>query len=557
MLTGLSIRDVVLIDRLDLAFHPGLCVLTGETGAGKSILLDALGLALGGRSEATLIRSGADQAVVTASFDAPADHPVRALLAEQGLDGEDAILVRRVVNRDGRSRAFINDQPTSVGMLRQAGDLLVEVHGQYDQRGLLDPATHRALLDDFGGLTAALDATRTAWDAWKAAEAERDGAAEAAEAARAEEDYLRDALDQLTTLAPEADEEDKLIAERNRLMNSEKLVEALNAAAETLTGREPVDDALRSAQRQIERARDMAPDLLDPLLAALERAAIEVEEARAQLDHAGAAINGEPGRLETVDDRLFALRDAARKHRVAIAALPALREELAGRLALIEDQSDRIARLDKHLAETAAAYETAARALSAKRKAAAAALDKAVAHELPPLKLEKARFVTQVDPLPPESWSRDGVDRVRFEAATNPGATPGPIAKIASGGELARFTLALKVVLSRTGAAPTLIFDEVDSGIGGATAAAVGERLGRLGDDLQVLVVTHSPQVAARGGHHWRVSKAADDGSGTVTRVSELDPDARREEIARMLAGHDVTEEARAAARVLIAGGAA
>ncbi|HEX7005802.1 MAG TPA: DNA repair protein RecN, partial [Alphaproteobacteria bacterium] len=497
MLAGLSIRDVVLIDRLDLAFRPGLNVLTGETGAGKSILLDALGLALGARSEATLLRPGAKQATVTAVFELAPDHPARALLREHGLDAEGDLVLRRVLSADGRTRAFINDQPTSIGLLRQTGETLVEIQGQFEQRGLLDPATHRAMLDAYGGLVDAAAATRVAHAAWRAAERALADAETAASTARADEDFLRHALAELDALKPRAGEEKELADLRAALLNKEKIVEALAAADGELTQGRPVEDALRAAQARLERIADRSADLLAPVIAALDRAAVETAEALRALRSAEAAFDTDSDRLKDLEDRLFALRDLARKHRVAVDALPALREDIANQLAAQDDQVGALQRLRAAAAEAKVGYMSAAGDLSKRRRAAAKKLDAAVARELPPLKLDKARFATRVDTLDEADWSAEGMDRIAFEIATVPGAQPGPLRKVASGGELSRLMLALKVILSRAEPIPTLVFDEVDSGIGGATAAAVGERLASLA--AQVLVVTHSPQVAARG----------------------------------------------------------
>lgn len=563
MLTSLSIRDVALIDRLDLSFHSGLCVLTGETGAGKSILLDALGLALGARAEALLVRHGAAQASVAAAFEPARDHTAWRLLAERNIMQDDSLVLRRVLSADGRSRAFVNDQPVSVGFLRQLGDCLVEIQGQLDQHGLLDSSTHRTALDAFGGHLDLLERTRAAHATWGEALSARDRFASELEAGRRDEEFLRHAASELEELAPQPGEEALLTEERSLLMHREQVMDALNATLAALT-----DDAtqrgvgletqLRAARRQLERAAEKAGGRLNETMAALDRAVVELSEAVAALQAFGSGVEFEPGRLEAVDERLYALRDMARKHRVSTEALPALRETLAARLAAIEERGDAKERHERAVAEARKAYLEAAKALSAARAKAARKLDAAIAAELPHLKLEKARFKSRFDPLTEMEWQADGMERVTFEVATNPGIPLGPIAKIASGGELARFMLALKVVLSRTNSAPTLVFDEVDSGIGGATAAAVGERLARLGEELQVLVVTHSPQVAARAVHHWRVSKS-EAGRGArpvLTTVEELSAPARREEIARLLSGKKITDEARAAADSLIAGGA-
>jgi len=557
MLARLAIRDVVLIDQLDLALEAGFSALTGETGAGKSILLDALGLALGARGDARLVRHGAEQAVVTAAFELGDNHPVRALLSDRGLDSEGPIIIRRALGADGRGRAFVNDQPATVALLREIGDGLVEIQGQAEQHGLALPATHRPALDAFGGLEREAGAAAAAYAAWREAAAARDGFAELAGRAAADEDYLRHALTELEALDPTPGEETSLQNERQVLMNRERLVDALNGAANELGGAKPVEGNLRAARRHLERIAAKVGGALDPALAALDRAAIELAEAQRLLDAAGAAIDADSARLQHVDDRLFALRDLARKHRTDVAGLPALRDAVAAKLAAITDGSAERARLEKRAAETRAAYIARAEALTAARNKAAAALDKAIAKELPPLKLEKARFATRIDAAPESEWSAEGRDRVAFEVSTNPGTPLGPIGRIASGGELARFMLALKVVLARSGSAPTLVFDEVDSGIGGATAAAVGERLARLGRNVQVLVVTHSPQVAARAAHHFRVEKQVKGAAKTITRIRPLDGAERREEIARMLAGAAVTDEARKAADALMAGGKA
>jgi DNA repair protein RecN (Recombination protein N) len=553
MLLGLTIRDVVLIDRLSLAFRPGLCVLTGETGAGKSILLDALGLALGRRADTGLVRPGAEQAAVTAEFAVEPDHPAAAILRAAGIaaDLAGAIVLRRIIGADGRSRAFVNDEPASVGLLRELGDSLVEIQGQGEQRGLLDPATHRALLDAFAGQEGA---TAAPWREWREA---RERAAEAARRlaeSQAEEDLLRHHHAELDALSPEGDEEERLGARRTLLQNAERLGEAVAEAIAEIDGDGGAQRALSRALRRLERARDRAQGLLDGAVAAAERAATETAEALDALTAAGHALELDPRALEAVEERLFALRGLARKHNVAVADLPALRAGLAERLAAIESGAEDVAALAATEAEARARYIEAAALVSRARERAARKLDAAVATELKPLRLDKARFRTVLTPLAEAEWGEYGVERVQFEVATNPGAPFGALARIASGGELSRFMLALKLVLSGTSSVPTLIFDEVDSGIGGAVAAAVGERLQLLGARLQLLVVTHSPQVAARGAHHWRVAKRQAE-RATVTRVEELDADTRQEEIARMLSGSTVTAEARAAAASLIAGG--
>jgi DNA repair protein RecN (Recombination protein N) len=553
MLLGLTIRDVVLIDRLSLAFRPGLCVLTGETGAGKSILLDALGLALGRRADASLVRPGAEQAAVAAEFAVAHNHPAAAILRDAGIgcDLAGTIVLRRLVAADGRSRAFVNDEPASVGLLRELGDSLVEIQGQGEQRGLLDPATHRALLDAFAEIDA--DALAAVWRDWRATQARAEEAARRLAESRAEEDLLRHHKAELDAVEPEGDEEERLAARRALLQNAERIGEAVADAIAEIDGEAGAQRALARALRRLERARDRAQGLLDAALAAAERAAAETGEALAALTQAARLLELDPRALEEVEERLFALRGLARKHSVAVADLPRVHAVLHERLAAIESGEGDVAARQQAAAAARGRFIAAAHSVSHARERAAERLDKLIAAELKPLRLDRARFRTVLSPLAEAEWSEHGCERVQFEIATNPGAPFGPLAKIASGGELSRFMLALKLVLSGTSSVPTLIFDEVDSGIGGAVAAAVGERLQRLGARLQVLVVTHSPQVAARGAHHWRVQKRQAE-RATVTRVEELDDDTRQEEIARMLSGSTVTAEARAAAASLIAG---
>ena len=561
MLTALSIRDVVLIERLDLSFGPGLTVLTGETGAGKSILLDSLGLALGARADTGLVRMGADHASVTACFAPPTGHPVQALLEAQGLEVEDEIVLRRIVGRDGRSRAFINDQPVGVALLRRAGALLVEVQGQHEQFGLADAASHAALLDAFGVPAALGTAARDAWRSWRTCLAERDAAREAIAAAERDEDWLRHAVEELATLAPQDGEEDRLAAERQRLQQGERRAEAIAAALAEIAPhdrRSPGPAAsLRAASRVLQRlvtpGQPEAGNPAAPALAALEQAEEALAEAETLLTRLAAEADADPRLLEQAEERLFALRAAARKHAVAVADLPALLDRLAGRLAALDTGAAEVVALEQAAREARARYIDAAAALSIARREAAARLDKAVAKELPPLRLDKARFHSDVADLGEADWGPGGADAVRFLIATNPGQELGALGRVASGGELSRLMLALRVVLSAGSPVPTLVFDEVDSDVGGATAAAVGERLARLAARVQVLVVTHSPQVAARGAAHLLVAKQAARGR-TATRVDALAAAARREEIARMLAGERVTEAARAAADELLEG---
>ena len=557
MLLSLSIRDFVLIEKLDLNLarpedDGGLSALTGETGAGKSILIDALSLALGARAESSAVRRGVAQASVAAAFGLPKNHPARALLAEQGIDDEDTLTLRRIVGADGRGRAFVNGQPASVGLLRQLGEVLVEIQGQMDQHGLLDMATHRGSLDAFAGLDKHGAIVREAWRTWRAAEQARGEAEATAAAARRDEDFLRHAVKELETLAPRADDEEKLAEERQLLRAGTALGEAVTQAlAELEQGRGAVT-ALATAHRLIERNAEKAQGRLDTAKAGLERALSEATEAQAQLEIARDALEFDPKKLEKIEERLFALRAAARKHNVIVADLAGLTEKMRQQLAALDDGESGL----KKLADTAkiarATYVSAAEAQATARRKGAAKLDKAVAGELAPLKLEKAKFVTDLAALPEADWSEAGTDRVQFMVSTNPGAPAAPIAKIASGGELSRFLLALKVSLAKVGNAETIVFDEVDSGIGGATAAAVGERLKRLAKDVQVLVVTHSPQVAAVADRHWLIRKTTTKNAAS-TDVVPLDAKGRREEIARMLAGAEVTAEARAAADRLLA----
>jgi DNA repair protein RecN (Recombination protein N) len=562
MLTALAIRDVVLIERLDLVFGRGLTVLTGETGTGKSILLDSLGLALGGRAEQGLVRQGAAQASVTACFAATSHSALNTLLEEHGVDAEDDLVLRRVVAADGKSRAYLNDQPVGVALLRRVAALLVEVQGQHEQMGLADPATHAALLDAYGVSAPLRAAVAQAWRAWQDARAALQDALTVAAAAARDEDWLRHAVDELAKLAPRADEEEALAEERRTLQQAERRGEAIAAAISELAPRDRRSGspaaALRAAVRALTRLvppGGEADSAAAPALAALDRAETALAEAETLLTRLAAEEDPDPRRLEQAEERLFALRAAARKHGVPVADLAPLLDKLSARLALLESGAEAIAAAERAAAGARAGYVAACDALSAARQQSAARLGAAIARELPPLRLEKARFVAALAPLPEGDWGPGGTESVRFLIATNPGQEPGPLARIASGGELSRLMLALKVVLSAGSAVPTLVFDEVDAGLGGATAAAVGDRLARVAERVQVLVVTHSPQVAARGAAHLRVAKASGRGRAE-TRVDALDSTARREEIARMLAGEKITEAARAAADALLESGA-
>ena len=551
MLTSLAIRDVVLIEALELDFGAGLGVLTGETGAGKSILLDALGLALGARADSGLVRQGAAQAVVTASFDTPHDGgPIASLLAENALeiDPGEPLIIRRIVKADGGSRGFVNDQPASAGLLRELAQYLVEVHGQHDDRGLLNPRGHRALLDAFGRCHAGL--VVQAYRSWRDAEDALAVARAEIDAAARDRDYLDHAVAELRQLAPEPGEEELLADRRRSMQRAEKVAEDMVALDDYLAGSDGGLARLRQAARVLERIADAHP-ALGEALAALDRAINEGALAEDQLAAARAALMFDPRALEEDEARLFDLRAMARKHRVQPDELAQLAEDMAARLATIEAGEEGLAQLDRRVTETRAAYEAAADALSTERHAAATRLDVAVAGELAPLKLDAARFRTMIETLPDEQWGPGGKDRVEFEIATNPGAPFAPLTKIASGGELSRFILALKVSLAEEGGAATMFFDEIDRGVGGAVASAIGERLARLADRTQLLVVTHSPQVAARGGQHYFIAKSSD-GLVTRTGVIALDSAARREEIARMLSGATITDEARAQAERLL-----
>ncbi|MDE2197779.1 MAG: DNA repair protein RecN [Rhodospirillales bacterium] len=555
MLTALSIRDVVLIERLDLAFGAGLTVLTGETGAGKSILLDSLGLAMGARAEAGLVRAEAAQASVSALFSPPAGHQALELLGEQGIEAEGEIVLRRVISADGRSRAFVNDQPVGVGLLRRLAGLLVEVQGQHDQMGLADPAGHAALLDAFGVTPALGAAVAQGYRTWRDAVAALAAARTAIAEAERDQEWLRHAVDEIANLAPQEGEEEQLAGERQRLQQGEKHGQAIAAALAELVSRDRRNPgpaaALRAASRGLQRLTGPIAAAAAPALAALERAEEALAEAETLLSRLGEEAEADPRRLEQTEERLFALRALARKHAVPVAELPALLAGLRARLDALETGAAQVEALESAATAARTAYAGACAKLTAARQAAAGRLDRALARELPPLRLERARFTTDITPLPDSDWGMAGADAVRFLIATNPGQAPGPLGKIASGGELSRLMLALKVVLAGGSPAATLVFDEVDSGIGGATAAAVGERLARVAERVQVLLVTHSPQVAARGAAHLLVAKAVAKGRAQ-TQVAPLEGPARREEIARMLAGETVTAAARAAADSLL-----
>jgi DNA repair protein RecN (Recombination protein N) len=548
VLSSLLIRDVVLIEALSLEFAPGLCVLTGETGAGKSILLDSLGLALGARSDAGLVRAGAAQASVTAAFEVGADHPARKLIADNGLDAEDAIILRRQVKADGGSRGYINDQPVSAALLRDVGATLIEIHGQHDDRGLLNARGHRALLDAFGRLDT--QGAAQAYAAWREAEVTLTTARETLKSGLRDREWLGHAVAELTTLKPQPGEEAELAEARASMMKGQRLAQDLSAVDELIGGSEGGLAQLRQAARRLERL-SAEHELFGEALAALDRALVEADEVEDKLAQANEVMAYDPARLEAVEARLFELRGLARKHRVEPDALADLAVELSARAEAIDAGEERVGKLESEVKAARERFMSMAQTLSKARREAAAKLDKAVARELAPLKLDAARFRTVVEPLPEAQWSAAGADRVEFEISTNPGAPFSPLIRIASGGELSRFILALKVALAETKTAGTMIFDEIDRGVGGAVASAIGERLSRLAQGTQLLVVTHSPQVAARGDHQWLISKSSK-GGATRTDVRPLDEAERREEIARMLSGATITEEARGqAARLL------
>jgi DNA repair protein RecN (Recombination protein N) len=547
MLRQLAIQNIVLVERLELEFEPGLGVLTGETGAGKSILLDALGLALGARSDTALVRSGQDGAVVSAEIELPSDHPVHALLAEQGIDREptEPLIIRRTLKSDGGSRAFVSGTAVPAGLLRDLGSLAVEIHGQHDDRGLLNAKGHRELLDAFGKLDST--AAAAAWFEVSRIEGELVQARAAATLAERDREFLQHACAEIGDLDPRTGEETELADERTAMQAGLKAGESLTGLDELLGGSEGALAQLRQAARRIERGASDHP-LLGEALSALDRALIEASEAEDRLARAADALAFDPNRLEQVEARLFEIRRLARKHKVEPDALLELREQMQVQLASIEAGDKRFAELGSELTGARESYAIAAEALAGQRRKAAIRLDAAVAIELAPLKLDSARFRTAFAPAEP---GPSGTERVEFEVSTNPGAPFGPLTRIASGGELARFILALKVALAEAGTAATMIFDEVDRGVGGAVASAIGERLARLAGQSQVLVVTHSPQVAARASHHYRIEKSHSP-DGTRTSVRKLSDAERREEIARMLSGASVTQEARAqAARLL------
>ncbi|MEI3851335.1 MULTISPECIES: DNA repair protein RecN [Ensifer] len=555
MLAQLSIRDIVLIERLDLAFDAGLSVLTGETGAGKSILLDSLSLALGGRGDGSLVRHGSDKGQVTAVFDVPAGHSARLMLHENGIDDDGDLIFRRVQSADGRTKAYVNDQPISVQLMRQLGQTLVEIHGQHDDRALVDIDAHRTLLDAFGGTSDEAQHVGNLYRAWKDAERGLKKHRERVEAAAREADFLRSSVEELEKLSPRDGEEDELAEKRARMMKSERIAGDINEASEFLNGNGSPVPLIASLVRRLERKSHEAPGLLEETVELLDGALNQLSDAQMAVERALRNTEFDPKELERVEERLFALRAASRKYSVPVTELPALAVRMISDLADLDAGEERLKQLESQVGVAKAAFDASARSLSEKRQRTASALSAAVMAELPALKLERARFMVEVQSDPAQATA-EGIDLVEFHVQTNPGTRPGPIMKVASGGELSRFLLALKVALADRGSAPTLVFDEIDTGVGGAVADAIGQRLKRLSGTVQVLSVTHAPQVAARAATHLLISKgpSAEKAETIATRVARMDDKARTEEIARMLAGASITEEARAAAARLLAG---
>lgn len=556
MLSQLSIRDIVLIETLDIDFSKGLSVLTGETGAGKSILLDALSLALGARGDASLVRHGAKHGQVIAMFDLAPAHPVRQALEEAGIDADpgEPVILRRMQAQDGRTRGFVNDQPASAGLLRTIGHALVEIHGQHDDRALVDASTHRELLDAFGGLKNEVAHVGTLHRAWRAAErAFADHRARVEETAR-EADYLRAAHEELSAMAPEGGEEESLAEKRAQMMRAEKIAGDLNEAHDVLSGQASPVPHIASLLRRLERKAADAPGLLEEVNAALGAALDHLADAQSRIEIAVNTSEFDARELEAIEERLFALRAASRKYNVAVDELPALAVSFADQLADLDAGESRLAELETAASEARDLYDRAAAGLSNARQTTRGDLVAAVMAELPDLKLERAEFIVEME-SDAEQRSEDGVDRIEFWVRTNPGTRAGPMMKVASGGELSRFLLALKVALADRGSAPTLVFDEIDTGVGGAVADAIGARLARLAGTVQVLSVTHAPQVAARADTHFLIAKRASGGEQLATSIASMGEDERREEIARMLAGATITDEARAAAARLLEAG--
>ena len=551
MLTSLSIRNVVLIDKLDLDFKSGLSVLTGETGAGKSILLDSLGLLLGNRAETGLIRQGEEKLSVIGTFTLPKNQEFKRLLDEYDLEVEDDVIIKRSLSQDGKGKIFLNDQQVSVKVLKEIGRFLVEVHGQFDNQGLLNPANHLDILDAYGNYKEKLETVMIAYNCYKQAKNARTEAEKNILKAKEDEENLRHWVDELRKMNVQENEEEILSQRRQELMNAEKIVESINYAYGALTQGADVQGALRQAQNAIDKVNILVNDKYKVLSDMLEQAAIDVSESVNELEELASGISMNQNELESIEERLFALRGIARKHQSAIADLPQILQKFEQQLQSLECGEEGLNNLRREEEQAKLNYIKEANTLSSCRQQAAQLLDKQVMAELKPLKMEKAKFITVVEKEEESSWGIKGFDNVMFTVSTNPNSPQGPLNKIASGGELARFMLALKVNLAQSSQIGTMIFDEVDAGVGGATAQAVGERLARLAQTVQVLVVTHSPQVAARGNHHFKVEKTTEN-NVTTTGVKELNDKERHEEVARMLAGETITDEARAAAKVLI-----
>jgi DNA repair protein RecN (Recombination protein N) len=550
MLSHLSIRDIVLIERLDIDFAAGLSVLTGETGAGKSILLDALSLALGARGDVALVRHGAAQGQVTAAFDVPRNHPARTILADNAIDDDGDIILKRVQAADGRTRVFVNDQPASVSLMRDIGRALVEIHGQHDERAMVEPAAHRQLLDAFGGHVGAADSVAESWKRWRGADQDLARHRAKVEAAAREAEYLRASAAELSRLDPQPGEETELSEKRAAMMRAEKIASDISDAQEVLSGPGSPIPQLASLLRRLQRKAADVPGLLDEIIRAIDGGLISLDAAQSAVEVAMRASEFDPQLLERTEERLFSLRAASRKFAVPVDDLAQLRDSMLADLADLDAGAERLKQLEKQAAGARDHYDREAARLSELRGGAADALTRAVMAELPALKLERAEFIVGLS-SEPQNRMQEGIDHVEFRVRTNPGTRPGPLMKVASGGELSRFLLALKVALADRGSAPTLVFDEIDTGVGGSVADAIGQRLARLAERVQVLSVTHAPQVAARAATHYLISKTG--GADRVsTGVAEMDRRARQEEIARMLAGATITDEARAAAERLL-----
>lgn len=551
MLKELFIRNIILIDKLDISFTEGFCVLTGETGAGKSILLGALGFALGSRASSGLLRAGEKQGSVTAIFDVSGNSYISELLEGQGIIASDEVYLRRIINNDGKTKAFVNDVPVGVNLLSELSENLIEIHGQHDQRGLMDAKTHRFILDQYGRLEHLLTKVSLAFEKYKSLYKELEQLKAAKDKARADEEYLKYVLKELEAISPKAGEEEQLAEKRKILMNRDKLVDAVNSALENLLGK-GVDSAIVKAQDILVKNADLHSGFAE-ITETLNRAQIELSEAVNSLQLAASSVDFDDSSLETIEERLFAMRAAARKYNVDVDGLVAYCDEIRDKLGLIENADERVGELEGAVVAAKAEYLQLAAKLTAERRKASLSLEKSLTVELAPLRMENTKLQVNIEALPEDQWSAGGVDKVVFLASTNPGMPFAPLAKIASGGELSRFMLAMKVVLSEVNSVASMIFDEVDTGIGGAVADAVGKRLSLLGNKLQVLAITHQPQVAARGNIHFKIAKKQTS-AGTFTGLTVLSPNEREEELARMLAGSEITSEARAAAVSLLAG---